>query len=100
MLIVKKQRVTVAVNRTMTPLQQHPAPDFPRQSPASRPSAIGHRCRNLTQFFLHHADQNWRRRKSLGHAQKFLATHDKITTLFRPKRRHLSVRSFCYAKTQ
>jgi putative transposase len=42
----------------------------------------------------------WRREKisgrfkSVGQAQKFVATHDLITTLFRPKRQRLSARSF------
>jgi len=37
--------------------------------------------------------------KSPGHAQRFLATHDQITTLFRPKRHRLSARSFLHAIT-
>jgi len=39
-----------------------------------------------------------RRFKSPGHAQRFLATHDQITTLCRPKRHRLSARSFRHAR--
>jgi putative transposase len=36
--------------------------------------------------------------KSAGHAQRFLATHDQITTIFRPKRYRLSARSYRHAR--
>ncbi|MDD2862854.1 MAG: IS6 family transposase [Acidiphilium sp.] len=36
--------------------------------------------------------------KSPGHAQRFLATHEQITTVFRPKRHRLSARSFRHAR--
>ena len=36
--------------------------------------------------------------KSPGHTQRFLATHDQITTLFRPKRHRLSARLFRHAR--
>lgn len=37
--------------------------------------------------------------KSSGHAQRFLAAHDQIATLFRPKRHRLSARSYRHAGT-
>ena len=36
--------------------------------------------------------------KSPGHAQRFLATHDQITTLFHLKRHRLSARSFRHTR--
>lgn len=36
--------------------------------------------------------------KSAGQAQRFLATHDQIITLFRPKRHRLSARSFRHGR--
>lgn len=36
--------------------------------------------------------------KSPGHAQRFLSAHDQIATIFRPKRRRLSARSFRHAR--
>ncbi|WP_405055252.1 IS6 family transposase [Acidiphilium acidophilum] len=36
--------------------------------------------------------------KSAGHAQRFLATHDQIVILFRPKRHRLSARSFRHSR--